>query len=193
MKLATFSSLHKTKIWKTKNKVIALKSSKDLFQKIAIIAQKISADMKSLFKYPLVPLPLALAEMDGTLKNTAKSVLLNKLEGGMVTIEELPSNYCMIIDGMAAVRQLKASGLMNKEFAEKLLKSVIKFVKNAKRIHVVFGVYLDNSIKNVERNHRSHGKLLLNQILATSQIKPWNLLLSSNLNKNKLMQFIVNV
>ena len=42
--------------------------------------------------------------MDGTLKKTEKSVLLNKLEGGIVTIEELQSNYCMIIDGMAAVR-----------------------------------------------------------------------------------------
>ena len=38
MKLPTFSSLHKTKINKTKNKVITLKSSKDLFGKIAIIA-----------------------------------------------------------------------------------------------------------------------------------------------------------
>ena len=69
--------------------------------------------------------------MDGTLKKTAKSVLLNKLEVGMVAIEESPPNYCMIIDGMAAVKQLKASGLTYKEFAEKLLKSVIKIVKNA--------------------------------------------------------------
>ena len=149
--------------------------------------------MRSLFKYPLVPLPLALAEKNGTLKKTAKSVLLNKLEGGMVTIKELLSYYCLIIDGMAAVRQLKASGLMYKEFAEKLLKSVIKIIKNAKRIHVVFDVYLDNSIKDVERNRRSHGELLLNQILPTSQIKLWNLLLSSNSNRNKLMQFIANV
>ena len=52
--------------------------------------------------------------MDGTLKKTAKSVLLNKLDRGMVTIDELPSNYCMIIDGMAAVRQIKASGLTYK-------------------------------------------------------------------------------
>ena len=110
---ATFSSLHQTKICKTKDKVIALKSSKDLFGKIAIIAQKRSVD-RSLFNYPLVPLPLALAEMDGTLKKTAKSVLHNKLDRGMVTIDELPSNYCMIIDGMAAVRQLKASGLTYK-------------------------------------------------------------------------------
>ena len=123
---------------------------------------------------------------------TAKSMLLKKLEGGMVKIEKLPSNYCMIIRGMAAVRQLKASGLAYKEVAEKLLKSVVKTVKNAKRTDVVFDVYLDNSIKDVERNRRSHGELMLNQILPTFQIKQWNLLVSSNSNKNKLTQFIVN-
>ena len=47
MKLATFSFLHKPKICKTKNKVIALKSSEDLFGKIAIIARKRSVDMRS--------------------------------------------------------------------------------------------------------------------------------------------------
>ena len=34
--------------------------------------------------------------------------------------------------------------------------------------------------------------IMLNQILQTSQIKQWNLLLSSNSNKNKWTQFIVN-
>ena len=80
MKLATFSSLHKTKIFKTKNNVTALKSSNDLFGKVAILAKKRSVDMRSPFKYPLVTLPLAQAEMDGTLKKTAKSVLLIKLK-----------------------------------------------------------------------------------------------------------------
>ena len=89
--------------------------------------------MRSLFKYPPVPLPLALAEMDGTLKKTAKSVLLNKLEGGIVTIEELPSNYCMIADRMTAVRQLKGSGLTYKALTEKLLESVTKIVKKCEK------------------------------------------------------------
>ena len=86
-------------------------------------------------------------------------------------MQELPSNYCMIIDGMAAVRQLKASGLTCKEFAAKLLKRAIRIVKNTKRIDVVFDVYLDNSIKDVAKNRRSHSELMLNQILPTSQIK----------------------
>ena len=61
-----------------------------------------------------------------------------------------------------------------------------------KRIDVVFDVYLNNSIKHVDRNCRSHAELMFNQILPTSQIKQCNLLLSSNSNKNELTQFIVN-
>ena len=118
--------------------------------------------MISLFKYPPVPLTLALAEMDGTLKKTAKSVLLNKLEEGIVTIEDLPSNYCMITDRMTALRQLKGSGLTHKALTEKLLESVTKIVKNVKRIDVVFDVYLNNSIKHVDRNCRSHAELMFN-------------------------------
>ena len=97
-------------------------------------------------------------------------MLLNKFEGGMVANEKLPSSYCMTIDGMAALKQVKGSGLTYKEFAARLLKSVIKIFKNAKKIYVIFDVYLDNSIKDVERNCRSHSELMLNQILPTSQL-----------------------
>ena len=40
MKLSTFSSMNKKKVWKLKGKQISLKSSKDLFCKVTIIAQK---------------------------------------------------------------------------------------------------------------------------------------------------------
>ena len=47
-------------------------------------------------------------------------------------------------------------------------------------------------MKDVERNRRSQGELAFNRILPNSEIKQWNLLLSSNTNKNKLIEFIVN-
>ena len=80
-KLGSFCSLHKSTTCKVKDKVASVKSGKELFARIAIIAQKRSENKRSLFNYPLGSLPLALAEMDGTLKRTPKSVLLRKLEG----------------------------------------------------------------------------------------------------------------
>lgn len=191
IKLASFSNLNKTKTCKTKDKVFSLKMSKDLFAKVAIIAQKRSVDLKALFRYPLGPLPLALAEMDGSLKKTVKSSLFHKLEGSNSFSDDYPVNYAIIVDGMATVRQMKVTKLTYKEFAKKLLGCVISSGKMATRIDVVFDVYLDNSIKDVERNRRSHGELSVQQIVPSAEIKQWNLLLSSNQNKNKLTEFIV--
>ena len=47
-------------------------------------------------------------------------------------------------------------------------------------------------MKDVKRNRRSQGELAFNRILPNSEIKQWNLLLSSNTKKNKLIEFIVN-
>ena len=73
--------------------------------------------MRVLFNYPLGSLPLALAEMDGTLKKTSKSVLLCKLEGMGQTVEAFPADYVLIIDGMAAVPQFKIAVLTYEKLA----------------------------------------------------------------------------
>ena len=91
--LGSFSSLHKSATCKVKDKAVSLKSGKELFARIALIAQKRSVNMRSLFNYPLGSLPLVLAEMDGTLKKTPKSVLLRKFEGMVQTVEAFPTDY----------------------------------------------------------------------------------------------------
>ena len=71
----------------------------------------------------------------------------------------------MIIDGTAAVRQLKVSGLTCKEFAEKLLKSVMKIVKNAERIDL-YSTFIWIILSKILREI-----VELNQILPTYHIK----------------------
>ena len=93
---------------------------------------------------------------------------------------------------MAAVRQMKVAKLTFRGFAEKLLRYVVSRWKNASCIDVVFYVYLENSIKDVERNRRSHGDISVLQIIPSAEIKQWNLFLSSNQNKNKLTEFLVS-
>ena len=148
--------------------------------------------MRVLFNYPLGSLPLALAEMDGTLKKTSKSVLLCKLEGMGQTVEAFPTDYVLIIDGMAAVPQFKVAALTYEKLAGQPLRYFVAQGKNTSRTDAVFDFYHQNSMKDVERNRRSQGELAFNRILPNSEIKQWNLLLSSNTNKNKLIEFIVN-
>ena len=149
-KLGTFKSINKIKVCKTKNKILSLTSTRDLFSKIAIISQKRSVDLKTLFNYPLEALPLSLSEADGTFKKSPKSALLHKVEQYVESVSDLPI------------------GCFD-----------------------VCGVYLDNSIKGVERNRRSCGELKLQQIIPDADIKQWALLLSSNDNENKLIRSIV--
>ena len=190
--MGSFSSLHKSATCEVKDKVVSLKSGKKLFARIAIIAQKRSVNMRSLFNYPLGSLPLALAEMDETLKKTSKSVLLWKHEGKGQTVEAFATDHILITDGVAAFRQFKVAGLTYKKFAGQLLRYFISLGKNVSKINAIFDVYRQNSIKDVEMNRRSQGELSFNRILPNSEVKQWNLLLSSNANNNKFIGFIVN-
>ena len=186
-KLNTFKSMNKVTTCKTKNTTISLTTTADLFSEIAIISQKRSIDLKSLFSYPLGPLPMSLAEADGTLKKTPKSVLLHKLEKDVEAVTEYPSDSVYIVDGMAAVRQVKPLKSTYSEFAVRLLKYILSNGSQSKRIGVVFDLYENNSIKDVERNRRSSGELSVQTFCQT-----WKL--SSGVyfcHKNKLVDFIV--
>ena len=190
MNMPSFS-MRKKKLCKTQRKIVTIESSQNLFSKISIIAQKRSIYLKVLFRYPLGSVPLSLAEADGTLKKTVKSALLHKIEANVEPLTEVPERCTFIVDGMAAVRQFKCSQLTYRDFAVGFLKQVLSMGRKARRIDVVFDTYMDNCIKDVERNRKFHGQLLLQQIVPNAVIKQWNLLLSSNENKNKLIEFIV--
>ena len=60
LKLSTFSKTKKIKSYIINNKVVPMQASKDLFSKLANIAQNRSVNLKAVFQYPLGPLPWAL-------------------------------------------------------------------------------------------------------------------------------------
>ena len=190
MKLGTFATMSKIKECKIKSKVIPLQATKDLFAKISLIAQIRSIDMRSIFQFPLGPLPWSLADPIGSLKKTSKSSLLHKLEGQVDPIESLQEQHTLIIDGMAYVQQAKVTDKTFGEFAMDLLDRILHVGSRSNRIDVVFDDYRDASIKNVERSRRSSGNLLFQSILPTTAIKQWGLFLSSGKNKNALVKFI---
>ena len=182
----------KVKHRKVNSKVIPLQASKELFAKIALVSRICSVDMRTVFKYPLGPLPWSLSEPIRTLKKTCKASLLHKLEGKLGTIEHLHGNFALIVDGMAFVQQSKVFNTTFGEFAKILLSRITSTGHGASRIDVVFDEYREMSIKNVERHRRSHGQMTYNTIVSTAEIKQLGLFLSSNDNKNSLIKFIVS-
>ena len=185
MDLSSFSSMNKTKTWKVNSTIIPVQASKELFAKISLVAHIRSLDMRSIFKFPLGPLPWALAEPMGTLKKTSKATFLHKLEGPVEPLERVSGDYAMVFDGMVTN---KTFGQLSTDLLEKILTTGSKVA----RIDVVFDVYCDLSIKNVERKRRSKDQLLFKSIIATSQIKQWGSFLSCNKNKNSLVEFFVS-
>ncbi|XP_066920827.1 uncharacterized protein [Clytia hemisphaerica] len=159
-KLPTFSNIPLSKAAKHKARLVAIESTKELFAKIAIIAQTRVVDLEQLLSFPLIELPLSLSEPDGTLKKTAKSKLLHTVEGDTVPVEMLQKDHAFIVD--------------------------------ASRLDVVFDVYFDTSIKDIERQRRSTGEMIVKKIVSTAPIKQWGQLLSSGEFNNKLVTFFLN-
>jgi hypothetical protein len=84
-------------------------------------------------------------------KKAFKSVLLHKLEGFVDHVQNFPNGYVLIVDIVTAGRHIKIVKLTYKDFA-KVGKSAIIIV-----VVYVYGIYLESSIKDIERNRRSHG------------------------------------
>ena len=83
--------------------MVPQQTSKDLFSKVAMILNrfKSSIDLKQLFRYPY--LPLSIAEPDGTLKKTAKPLLMHKLELDIEHVQAINMNHTLTADDMAYI------------------------------------------------------------------------------------------
>ena len=149
-------------------------------------------DLRELLSYPPIYLPLSLTENDGSLKKAAKSSFSHKIETDTPPTAMLQKDHAFIVDGTAYVQQIKSRGLTFNEFSTKLLNYILSSAKCASRVDVVFNVYLENSNKDVERQRRSTDKIVVKQIICTSQIKQLSQQFSSRNFKNKLVSYILN-
>ena len=105
--------MKKVKPCKVNSKIVPLQATKDVFAKITLVAQIRSFDLRSIFKFPLGPLPCALAEPSGALKETSKASLLHKIESKVDSLDSLHGEQVLIIDGMTYIQQSK---VYNKSF-----------------------------------------------------------------------------
>lgn len=121
-----------------------------------------------------------------------KSSLIHKFEEDLDPVTDIIGDYAFIADGIACIRQLKVMKTTYAEFAVNLWNFILSQSMSANRIDIVFDVYVENSIKDIERQRRTSGELILQKIIPTAEIKQWNSLLSHNENKNKLVIFIVD-
>ena len=193
VKLKSFKNLKTTVIVQSNAKLIPLQMDRSLFARMALLSQFRKIDMKMVFTYPLVPLSWSLADTYGSPRKTNKATLAQQLEKNIKITERYPENTASIYDGMALLQKFKPPPSATFQVvSEKVFEMVTS--TNSKRIDVVFDIYKQISIKNVERSKRAASGsdgIKYKNILPAYKVKSWSKLLSVTSNKIEIVTFLL--
>ena len=193
MKLKSFKDLKTITKIRTKDLVVSLQIDRALFARMALLGQFRKIDMKTVFTFPLGPLPWSLADPCGLPPKTNKSKISQQLERRIEVTERYPENATTIFDGMAVLQKFKPPvGATFHVVAARLFDTVTS--NCSKRIDVVFDVYHEQSIKNVEKSKRASGSegIMYKNILLGYKVKSWSKLLSIASNKVEIVKLLVS-
>jgi len=110
-------------------------------------------DLGVIMQHELLPVPVSLANTDGTLRTGQKSIIAEFFTKDVLCPEKVNSTSTLIIDGQALVNALgKPANLSNfADLADKFVQSVYKMGKDLDRLDKVFVRYLNHSIKTGTR------------------------------------------
>lgn len=175
----------------------ALEANADLFARLYLAAEVRKLDRRTFFKYEEQVTPPAVSK-DGGLYPAYKAELLPCLEqhcgGGGGGSQLYPSTVdCLIYDGAALVHIIRPRLVSN--FSEYWDRNLQKHITHqleelsAKRIDIVWDLYLPNSLKTFVREGRGSGPL--RQVLPNSPVPSnWTDFLLNDKNKEQLFKLL---
>ena len=157
-----------------------------------------SVDLSSVLRHKLLPVPVSLAEMNGTLRTGNKSELDNVVPEDIdcpETIQLHATSSFLIIDGQApAVALGKPDAAVTfGDLANTYMKTVLKADSEYHIIYVVFDRYKDETIKGTTRTRRSKTERPIRRLVEVSDVplpKNWSTFLSLADNKADLAHFL---
>ena len=90
--IKTFQSLNKPiKLSKSKQTLKAVNIDRQVYSRLLVVSKDREIDLQEVQSYELAPVPLALANMDGSLRKPNKSILLKELEMDHLSQNTLPA------------------------------------------------------------------------------------------------------
>ena len=197
LKLKTFTSLvKKVKVTSKNGTEATLKSNRNLFARMLLLAQSINIDMKEVLSFSLGPFPLSISTEQGSLRKTPKSKLLELIETSTNSqnVESIPEGGALILDAMATVQAIAKPPTTFGELAEQLFDSIIKLGVYHKclRVDFVIDTYPEVSIKGIEHSLRASDGATIIKIYGPEQKIPtqWKKFLKHGPNKVSLLQFL---
>ena len=149
-----------------------------------------------MLSYNLSPLPLSLANPDGSLAKTNKVKLMHLLEDKCEARAQwsIPSAHATyIIDAMAILQMQSRAPTTFGDLADVIFSVVTtSFSKGGNRVDSVVDQYHDKSIKAEERKRRAQQTVSRMQVTRSSQRCPqhWSNFLTDGTNKSQVIAFL---
>ncbi|KAJ8021224.1 hypothetical protein HOLleu_38360 [Holothuria leucospilota] len=155
--------MNKTKQTKVKGREITFPSDRNLFARLMVIGTVRKVDIREMLTYSLGPLPLALANHDGSLVKTNKAALMHSLESAITlapVIESIPRGSVWICDGMAMLQMLKnipdTFGLLGEHVLKQLIYQTIAVGSTGSHVMKIYSP--DQKVPSQWKKFLSNGK-----------------------------------
>lgn len=194
----TLYELHKTSI--NKEKQSHMKMDRSILQRLVTAYEAgRHVDITQILKHELLPVPLSLAQMNGTLRTGNKSILVDTLTDGITVPESITpvGTSTLVIDGQALVMVIGSTPGMKifGDFADKFCNIVFSLGKLHGRIDVVFDRYRSNSIKEGTRTKRAGTTRPIRRVVEGRDVclpAKWGNFIALGDNKADLARFLSN-
>ena len=172
----TFDTLYQVvKSSKEKGKKKILRADRNVLQRV-IVAYEAGriVDLHSVLSHELIPVPVALAEMNGNLRSGQKSVLADIRTTGTNCSSEiqLQGSSCLLIDGLALVAAIgRPSGAQTfGDFADGFQAAVHQASSRYQLVHVIFDRYQEDFIKSGSRKRRTKSARPIRRVIENRSV-----------------------
>ena len=191
----TFAKLYEVRKVDTHKE--SLKIDRSILQRLVICyASGRDVNLNSILMHELLPVPLSLAEIDGSLRSGAKHILMDVLLQRVCCTEKpsVPDSSTLVIDGQALVVALGKTQLSKTfgDFAKTFSNVIYQYGQHFSRIDIVFDRYLELSIKDGTRVRRKR-KMPIRRVIENKFVPlphDWDSFLSDPKNKADLANFL---
>ena len=189
-KLKTFTSdAVKSKVKShDKLKIMELTGSRDLLGRLLYLSAMSDLDLQKVVEYPLMPVPLSLANIDGAMHNPSKSKLARKIEDSVHSSTGPEDINVVMVDAIFFRTQTERHSTYG-EVARCLLS---KLVQMAPLVQLICDTYIHPSIKDPERMKTGDSSETVYSITGPNQNVPrdWQKALDSSSFKESFLRFL---
>ena len=197
-KVTLFSQLSKSVKLQKGDSTKTVEVNRNIIGKLLSISANASKpiNFETALQYSLSPIPLSIANTDGTRRTTQKSKLIDILcsfnKKAIVANQEPCSNTvsAYIIDLIAQVRMLAKQ--VPDTFEHLTLKILSSIPKGYERVDLVADTYRESSIKTSERKSRGMSSKVIIKSSKTKVPRDFNSFLMNNDNKIQMIDLIFN-